>query len=142
MSLTTLALVVLASLLRLGRRIFLRKRPSLKPQPGTLWLTLGPRISAFAWIILLGTIFACTAAAGDDAMPPDPDWFKWFTLINWATGIAMFFSFFAIVAGIRIWGRDQVRWITMVKFSLVGLSCLALCWFAWHWNLIGPAHRI
>jgi CubicO group peptidase (beta-lactamase class C family) len=142
LSVAALVLVVIASLLRLGYRIFLRKRPKLKPQPGTLWLTLGPRIAAFAWIILLGTIFTWFTAAGDDILPPDPDWYKWFVLMNWATGIAMFFSFFAIVAGIRIWWRDQVRWITMIKFSIVGLSCLILCWFAWHWNVIGPAHRI
>jgi uncharacterized membrane protein len=75
-------------------------------------------------------------------MPPTPDWFKWFALMNWATGITMFFSFFAIVAGIRVWWRDQIRRITMIKFSLVGIACLFLCWFAIHWNLIGPAHRI
>ena len=141
-SVVILALVVLATLLRLGRRIFLRKRPRLEPQPGTIWLTLGPRIAAFAWIILLGTIFGFLASSGDDLMPPTPDWFKWFVLMNWATGITMFFSFFAIVAGIRIWWRDQIRWITMIKFSLVGMSCVILCWFAWHWNVIGPAHRI
>jgi hypothetical protein len=141
-SLGILVLVVLATLLRLGARIFLGKRPKPQPQPGTLWLTLGPRISAFAWVVLLGTILIFSLAEGDDLNPPDPDWFKWFVLMNWATGIAMFFSFFAIVAGIRIWWRDQIRWITMIKFSLVGLSCLILCWFAWHWNIIGPAHRI
>jgi hypothetical protein len=46
------------------------------------------------------------------------------------------------VAGIRVWRREQVRRITMIKFSLVGLACLFGCWFAVHWNLIGPAHRI
>jgi CubicO group peptidase (beta-lactamase class C family) len=141
-SLVALALVVLATLMRLGRRIFLRKRPQLEPRPGTIWLTLGPRIAAFAWVILLGTIIGFFAAAGDDMLPPTPAWFKWFVLMNWATAITMFFSFFAIVAGIRIWGREQIRWITMIKFSLVGLSCLILCWFAWHWNIIGSAHRI
>jgi len=81
-------------------------------------------------------------AAGDDMLPPNPGWFKWFVLMNWTAGIAMFFSFFAIVAGIGVWFRERVRRITMVKFSLVGLACLFLCWFAWCWNLIGPAHRI
>ena len=142
LSLLTLALVVLATLVRLGRRLFFRKRPRPQPQPGTIWLTLGPRITALAWIILLCVLAGVALAAGDDAMPPTPDWFKWFVLLNWATGIAMFFSFFAIVAGIRVWWRADLRWITRVKFSLVGLACLILCWFAWHWNLIGPAHRI
>ncbi len=38
-SVTILALVVIATLLRLGHRIFLRSRPKPQPQPGTLWLT-------------------------------------------------------------------------------------------------------
>ncbi|MGB6687528.1 MAG: serine hydrolase domain-containing protein [Terracidiphilus sp.] len=141
-SLGILVLVVLASLLRLGRRIFLRKRPKLEAQPGTLWLTLGPRLAAFSWVILFGSILVFFLVEGDDMMPPTPDWFKWFVLMNWAAATAIFFSFFAVVAGIRIWGRDQVRRITMIKFSLEGLSCLILCWFSIVWRVIGPAHRI
>jgi CubicO group peptidase (beta-lactamase class C family) len=141
-SLGILLLVALTTLVRAGRRICLRKRPRPAPQPGTIWLTLGPRIAAFAWVILLGSILGFLASTGDDFMPPTPEWFRWFVLVNWATAITIFFSFFAVVAGIRIWFRDQIRWITMVKFSLVGLACLFLSWFAIHWNLIGPAHRI
>jgi CubicO group peptidase (beta-lactamase class C family) len=141
-SLGILALVVLATLIRLGRRIFLRHRPRLMPRPGTIWLTLGPRIAAFCWVILLGTILVFFVSQGDDLMPPTPDWFKWFVLMNWATAIAIFFSIFAVAAGIRIWWRDQIRWITMIKFSLVGLSCLILCWFSIVLRVIGPAHRI
>ena len=141
-SLGILSLVVLATLARLGRRIFLRKRPRLEPQPGALWLTFGPRFAAFAWCILIGTITIYFVAAGDDLMPPTPDWFKWFVLMNWATGLALFFSLFAVVAGIRVWWRSPLRWISKVKFSLTGLACLILSWIAVHWNLIGPAHRI
>ncbi len=141
-SLGSLALVVLATLLRLGRRIFLGNRPRPEPQPGTVWLTFGPRFAAFAWCILLGTIMIYFAAAGDDAMPPTPDWFKWFVLMNWATGAALFFSFFAVLAGIRIWWRPGLRWTSKVKFAQAGMACLILSWIAVHWNLIGPAHRI
>jgi hypothetical protein len=141
-SFAVLALVVIATLVRLGHRLLLRSRPKPQPQPGTLWLTLGPRIASFAWIIVLAGPVLFFVAAGDDMLPPDPGWFKWFVLMNWATGIAMFFSFFAIVAGIGVWFRVRVRRITMVKFSLVGLACLFFCWFAWYWNMIGPAHRI
>jgi multisubunit Na+/H+ antiporter MnhE subunit len=35
-----------------------------------------------------------------------------------------------------------MRWITKVKFTLVGLACLFLSWFALYWHVIGPAHRI
>jgi CubicO group peptidase (beta-lactamase class C family) len=141
-SLGVLALVMLATLVRLGRRLFLPKRPRLEPQPGTQRLTASLRLAAFAWCILLGTIAGFFIAAGDDMMPPTPDWFKWFVLMNWATGVALFFSFFAVLAGIRVWRRSQLRWITKIKFSLAGLACLILSWFAVYWHLIGPAHRI
>ncbi len=141
-SLGILALVVLATLIRLGRRIFMRRRQKLEPQPGTIRLTLGPRIAAFCWVILLGTILIFFIVQGDDLIPPTPSWFKWFVLMNWATAIAIFFSIFAVAAGIRIWQREAIRHITRIKFSLVGLSCLVLCWFSIVWRVIGPAHRI
>jgi hypothetical protein len=43
---------------------------------------------------------------------------------------------------VTIWWREGMRWITKVKFTLVGLACLFLSWFALHWHVIGPAHRI
>jgi CubicO group peptidase (beta-lactamase class C family) len=141
-SLVVLAAVVLASLLRLGRRIFLRKRTQPAPQPGTVWLSWGPRLAAFGWLILLGSITGYLAAVGDDQMPPTPEWFKWFTVLNWATGVVLLLSLFAVISAIRIWRRDPLRWITRVKFTLVGVACVLLSWWAVHWNLIGPAHRI
>jgi len=141
-SLAILALVVLASLKRTGERIFLRKRPRPAPQPGTIWLTFGPRLAAFVWILFVSTITIFFMQAGDDLMPPTPEWFKWFTLMNWSTGFAILLSLFAVISAIRIWRRDNLRWITRVKFSLVGLSCLILTLVAIHWNIIGPAHRI
>jgi len=141
-SLFVLALVVLTSLLRVGRRIFLRRRPRLMPQPGTIWLTAGPRLAAFVWIILLGCVAGYLMQAGDDMMPPTPEWFRWFTILNWAVGLALFLSLFAVISAVRIWKRANLRWITRVKFSLVGLACLILSLVAVHWNLIGPAHRI
>ena len=137
-----LVLVVLASILRVGRRIFLRKRARLAPQPGTIWLTAGPLMASCVWVLFLGNLAGYFIVAGDDLMPPTPEWFKWFTAINWATGLAIFLSLFAIIAAVRIWRRANLRWITRVKFSLVGLACLILTLIAIHWNLIGPAHRI
>jgi CubicO group peptidase (beta-lactamase class C family) len=137
-----LALLVLATLFRLGRRILFSKRERLEPREGTLRLTFGPRFAAFAWCILLGTIAVFIIANGDDLMPPTPNWFKWFVLMNWATGGALFFSFFAVLAGIRVWWRSPLRWISKVKFSLAALACLLLSWIAIYWHLIGPAHRI
>jgi hypothetical protein len=75
-------------------------------------------------------------------LPPTPEWFKWFTVVNWVTGVAIFLSVFAVIAAVRIWLRANLRWITRVKFTLVGLACLIVSLIAIHWNLIGPAHRI
>jgi hypothetical protein len=124
------------------RRIFFRSRPPWEPRPGTLRLTWGPRLAAFSWVTIAVAFLIWQIATQDVLFPFNPDIFKWYVLENWATGIAIFFSFFAIVAGIRVWRQEQVRRITMIKFSLVGLVCLFACWFAVHWNLIGPAHRI
>jgi CubicO group peptidase (beta-lactamase class C family) len=137
-----LALVVLTTFIRLGRRILFHKRQRLQPQPGTIWITFMPRMAAFAWCILLTSIAVFVIASGDDMMPPTPEWFRWFVAINWATGVALFFSLFAVLSAFRVSRRPALRWITKVKFTFVGLACLILSWIAVHWNLIGPAHRI
>ena len=141
-NLGVLALVVLATFIRVGRRMFFRKRARVAPQPGTIWLTWAPRIAAFMWVALLGGLTIYFAARGDDLMPPTPDWYKWFVLLNCVTALTILFSFFAIVSALRIWTRENLRWITKVKFTLVGLACAILCWFAIHWHLIGTAHQI
>jgi len=141
-SLFVLLAVILAGVLRLGRRIFLRKRPRPAPQPGTLWITIGPRLAAWLWILLLGSIAAFLIASADDLTIPTPAWFKWFVLINWVTALTILLSFFAALKAIFIAFQSSVRGITRVKFALVALSCIFLSWAAIHWNLIGPAHRI
>jgi len=75
-------------------------------------------------------------------MPPTPYWFKWMVLLNWATALVLLLSLFAVIAAMRIWRREPLRWITRVKFTLVGLACVILSWWAVHWHLIGPSHRI
>jgi CubicO group peptidase (beta-lactamase class C family) len=141
-SLGILVLVVLASFVRTGKRIFLRKRGRPAPQPGTIWLTASPRIASFIWVLSLATLVIFFMVKGDDLMPPTPQWTKWFVLENWVMALAILMSAFAVFAGIRAWFRDNLRWISKVKFTLVALSCLILSWFAIHWHLIGPAHRI
>lgn len=136
-------LVFITSLLRLGRRIFLRRRPRLAPQPGTIWLTWSPRLASFAWVLLLGTVAVFfIVAQGDDAMPPTPDWATGFMILNWAVSLCLLLSLFAVASGIFIWRKPDLRWITRVKFTLVALSCLFLAWFAIHWKLLGPTMRI
>jgi CubicO group peptidase (beta-lactamase class C family) len=140
-SLGILLLVVLASLIRTWRRLFQRRRPRPQPQPGTLWLTAAPRLAAFIWILFLGALFGYFAAKGDNLMPPTPAWFKWFVLINFVAMVAIVVSTLGIIAGFRSWGRD-LRIITKLKFSFVAIALAFLCWFAIHWHIIGPTHRI
>jgi CubicO group peptidase (beta-lactamase class C family) len=140
-SLFILGIVVLTSLLRTGRRIFLRKRVRLAPQPGTIWLSWGPRFAAFCWVIVLGTVGIFFASTGDDLMPPNPQWFFWFNALNIAVAITLLMSLLAVISGIRIWTKP-LRWITKVKFTLVALACLIVSYWAIHWNLIGPTYRL
>jgi multisubunit Na+/H+ antiporter MnhE subunit len=99
-------------------------------------------MAAIVWTLLLGTVGVFFMVKGDDLMPPTPDWYQWFVIINWVTGVALLLSFFAVLSGIRIWWRPQTQWITMIKFTLVATACLVLSWLAVHNHLIGPAHRI
>ncbi len=141
-SLGICALVLLATLIRLGRRIFLRRRPKLVPQQGTLWLTFFPRWAAILWALFGGSLEVFFRVTGDDLMPPTPEWYQWFTVINWVTGFALLLSLLGVLSGIRIWWRPHTRWITKVKFTLVALACVILSWCAVHYHLIGPARRI
>jgi CubicO group peptidase (beta-lactamase class C family) len=141
LSVLCLLFVVLASLVRLGRKLFFRDRPPFKAQPGTLWISIGPRLAAFTWTIV-GIWFAALAAHLQSAdLPAFPAIVPYFWLINWFAVLAVFFSIFALVAGIRIWRRADVRTISRLKFSLVAAACVFLTWYSLHWNLIGPVHR-
>lgn len=140
-SVLILLLVVTASLVRLGRRLFFGKRPALKPQPGTLWLTVGPRLAAFAWITVAIWLAALAGTLQNQDLPSFPAIERYFSLISWFTGLAIFFSTFALVSGVLIWRRADLRFISRLKFSLVAAACVLPTWFSIHWNLIGPIHR-
>ncbi len=140
--LAVLAAVVLASLSRLGRRIFLRKRGKPAPQPGTRWLPLVSQAAAWVWVVMVSGILIFFNAKGDDLLPPNPSWDKYLYSINVVVVLAMLLSIFAIISGIRIWRRTDTRRITRVKYSLVALACLLLSIIAIHWKLIGPVTRI
>lgn len=140
-SLVTLLLAVLASLIRLGRRLFFRDRPPFKPQPGTLWISMGGRLAAFTWIIVGIWLVALAVHLQNAALPVFSVIVRYFWLINWFSVLAVLFSIFAVIAGLRVWGRTDVRAISRVKFTLVALACLFLSWCSIHFNLIGPIHR-
>jgi CubicO group peptidase (beta-lactamase class C family) len=137
-----LALVLLATLIRIGRRIFLRRRPRWQPQPGTIYLTFAPRAASVLWVVFLGGILIFFAASGDDMLPPTPTWYGWLTAVNWVTGLCLLLSFFAVLRATFIWRREDLRRITKVKFTLVGLACAFVSWCAVFYHLIGPARRI
>jgi CubicO group peptidase (beta-lactamase class C family) len=140
-SLIILLLVVVATLIRLFRRLFFGKRPQLKPQPGTLWISMGPRVAAFAWILVFVFLVALLGTLQNQDLPAFATIQRYFWLITWFSGLAIFFSIFAVVAGVRIWQRADVRSISRVKFSLVAAACIFLTWYSIHWNLLGPIHR-
>ena len=111
-------------------------------QPGTVWLSFGPRIAAVVWALFAGSLATFFIVKGDDLMPPTPEWYPWFTVMNWVTGIAILFSLLAVISAMRIWWRPNTRWITRVKFTLVGISCAVLSLLAAWYHVIGPARRI
>jgi hypothetical protein len=63
-------------------------------------------------------------------------------VVNWVTGVAILLSLFAVISAIRIWWRPHTRWITRVKFTLVGAAGVILSLYAAYYHLIGPARRI
>jgi CubicO group peptidase (beta-lactamase class C family) len=138
-SLAVLILVVLAPLIRLGRRLILRRRPPLEPRPGTHWLPLTTQLAAGLWVVLLVTLAICVVVlGGEDTMPPTTAWDKYFVLLNFLTAVAIVLSLGPVVSAIRIWRHTSLRKISMVKYSLVGVACVVLCWFAVHWHILGP----
>jgi CubicO group peptidase (beta-lactamase class C family) len=140
-SLVILAAVVATALLRLGRRVFLSKRPPFKQQPGSMRLTLGSKLSATAWIALAAGTAVLVSRLENEAMLPTHALDKYFVMMNLVSGLAILLGCFAVFAGLRVWRRSDIRVISKLKFSLVAMACVFLTWFSVHWHLIGLAHR-
>ena len=99
-------------------------------------------MAAFAWVAIQAVLVGWQLASRDQIDLPNPEWFPWFVVLNWAGAVAVFLSVFALASAITIWWNVDMKRITKIKFTLVGLACVFLTWFAQHWHLIGPAHRI
>jgi hypothetical protein len=119
--------------------VLLGKRPRPSPQPGTRWLPLTIQVASGVWLVLLSVVgVLLVVVGGDDTMPPTSGWDKYFFLLNVATAVAIALSLPAVLSAINIWRRTGMRRITKVKYSVVAIACLILCWFAVHWHLLGP----
>jgi len=140
-SLAIVLMAVSAFLLRFGRKIFIAKRPSLKQQPGSVRLTLGTKLAASAWILLTVGTALLMSRLENETMLPTRALDKYFVMMNLVTGVAILLSLFAAYAALKVWRLSDVRFISKLKFSLVGAACVFLTWFSVHWHLIGPAHR-
>jgi CubicO group peptidase (beta-lactamase class C family) len=140
-SLVILLAVIIATLYRFVRRLFLRKRPRPAAQLGTAWLPFTSKLAAWLWVALFAAIGGIIASLGDDAIPPTPAWDKYFVLMNCVVFILLVLSAYAILWAIRT-STGTLRWITKIKFALVALACAFLSWFAIHWHVIGQVGRI
>ena len=141
-SLGVLALVVIATILRIGKRIFLHKRPRPAPQPGTRWLPFCFQAGGMGLGRYVVDYFHLLRDQGRRSEPSDSSLGQVALSGQCGYGFALLLSLFAIISGFRVWSRSGLRTITRIKFSLVALACLILSWFAIHWNIIGPVTRI
>jgi CubicO group peptidase (beta-lactamase class C family) len=138
-SLLVLLAVVVAPLIRQGRRVFMGHRPLPAPQPGTRWLPWTTQVGSLVWIILFSALgIGLVTLGSSDAMPPTSAWDKYLVLMNFVTALALGLSLWAVFSAIRAWSRTGLRRITRVKYSLVAVACLMLSWFSIHWHFIGP----
>ncbi len=138
-SLLVLLAVVVAPIVRQGRRVFMGHRPLPAPQPGTRWLPWTTQVASLVWIILFSALGIVLVTLGDsDAMPPTSAWDRYLMLMNFVTALALGLSLFAIFSAIRVWSRAGLRRITRVKYGLVAVACLILSAFSIHWHLLGP----
>jgi CubicO group peptidase (beta-lactamase class C family) len=140
-SLGSFLLIILANLARAWKHLFQRHRPMPVPQPGTIWLPAASRFAAYLWVGLLAVLANYFVTPGNNPILPTPAWFKWMALENFVATLAIVASTLTLVAGIEIW-RENLRFITKLKFSLVALASLFMSWFAIHWHILGPTHRI
>jgi CubicO group peptidase (beta-lactamase class C family) len=140
-SLVTILLACIAPLVRTFRRLFLRSRPAIAPQPGTIWLTRPLQLAALACLAnlaYLGVILAHTAEVTNFYQIGHLE--PYFIIQNILTVIALLAILAGVISGIGVLRRQHLRLITRLKFALVTLSCLYFAWFFFYFHFIGSAH--
>jgi CubicO group peptidase (beta-lactamase class C family) len=136
-ALLTILLVCIAPIVRFFRRLFLRNRPALAPQPGTIWLTRPLQIAALACVAVvafLGALLAHTAEITSFYQLGHLE--PYFHIQNILTAIALVAIVAGVVSGIRTL-RRPLRFITKLKFALVSLACLYCFWFFLYFHFLG-----
>jgi len=141
-----LCVVVCASVahnvvLRLTRRFILRSTQPVGAVNRAL-LSGWCKAAAIYWLLLLALFGVLFARFDDDALPPSSAWDKYFLMGNVLCVIAIAMSVVAALSAVRIWRRPAVSRISQAKFTLVAFACLYLSWFALHWHVITPVHRL
>ena len=127
--------------LRLARRFILRSTQPVGPASRVV-LTGWCKAAAIYWLLLLALFGILFARFDDDSLPPSSAWDKYFLMGNLLCVIAIAMSVAAALSALRVWRRAAVSRISQVKFTLVALACLYLSWFALHWHVITPVHRL
>ena len=138
MALVTMLLLVIAALIRTGRRIFLHKRAKLAPQAGTAWATFSMQLAGFALLALLVYIAVLASHVSEITTfyqigHLDP-WLR-FEVALAVLDVPYVDLHAFLESGVRA-VRRPLRWITRVKFTIVTLSCLYLGWFLLFFHLM------
>jgi CubicO group peptidase (beta-lactamase class C family) len=137
----TMLLLVIAALVRTGRRIFLHKRAKLAPQSGTVWATFAMQLAAFAVVALIVYIAVMASRLSEVTTfyqigHLDP-WLRTEVALATIVFLTLVVAFFTGLRAIR----RPLRFITKVKFALVIFSCVYLGWFLFFFHLIGSPTR-
>lgn len=140
-ALVTMLLLVVAAIVRVWRRIFLRKRARLAPQPGTAWVTRPMQIAGFVLLILLIDMACLVSHVSDISsfyqighLAP---WLRVEVFLAILTFVALISAFISSVNALR----RRLRFITRIKYALVLFSCVYLGWFLLYFHLMGSATR-
>ncbi len=137
-------LVVIASVWAFVARIvirkFFRRRPSPEPAMGTRWLPWYTKTLTLGWLVFAAALGGVLASLGDTSVPSS-SWRPWMLGMNVILTVLVVLNVPAAVSAVLIW-REEYRWITKVKFTLVGVAVTFLSWFAIHWNLLGQTVRL
>lgn len=140
-ALVTMLLLVIAALVRTFRRVFMRRRAKLAPQPGTMWATFATQLSAFA-VIALGIYLAVMISRLSEITSfyqighLDP----WLRIEVLLAVIVLLTLIFALLSSLRVLARP-LRMITKLKFALVAFSCAYLGWVLLFFHLIACPTR-